>query len=85
MKIKFDIEASADELRRFFGWPNVEKLQQELIDKIRENMQAGMQGFDPASLLKPVMPPNLQSMQAFQQAFWETMMGNTAEEKTTKK
>ena len=36
MKIKFDIEATPQELRSFFGLPDIESLQQEMLDRLRE-------------------------------------------------
>lgn len=71
MKIQFDIDATPQELRSFFGLPDVEPIQQEMMEMIRRNMQAGMVGFDPATLLKPWLPNHLQTMEAMQKAFWE--------------
>jgi len=71
MNIKFDVEATPEELRRFFGLPDVHPLQQEMLDKIREKMLAGMDGFDPATLMKPFLPESMQSLEALQRQFWE--------------
>jgi hypothetical protein len=86
MKAKIEIDASPEELRRFFGLPDIQELQQELIEKVREKMAAGYDGFDPASLLKSSLPENLQSLTTLQKQFWETMLGsNTAKNKETDK
>jgi hypothetical protein len=34
-------------------------------------MLSGMEGFDPATLMKPFLPPHLQSMEALQKSFWD--------------
>ncbi len=73
MKIRMEIETTPEELRTFFGLPDVQSLQQEMMDKIRDNMRAGMEGFDPAALMKPFLPAHLQSMEAFQKSFWDTI------------
>lgn len=78
MKIKFDIEATPQELRTFLGLPDVEPLQQEMINIIRRNMSAGMEGFDPSILLKPWLPAHLQSVDFIQKAFWQGLQ-NTAD------
>jgi hypothetical protein len=70
MKIKFDIEASPEELRRFFGLPDITPLQEEMINIVKQNMRNGMDGFDPATLLKPWLPTHMQNMEAVQKAFW---------------
>jgi Family of unknown function (DUF6489) len=52
MKISIDIEATPDEVREFFGWPPIQPLQQELIRVMQENMNKGVAGFEPLSLMK---------------------------------
>lgn len=73
MKIRFDIEATPQELRTFFGLPDVETLQQEMLQAVRERMLQGAAGFDPAALLKPFLPAHLQSIETLQKAFWDAM------------
>jgi hypothetical protein len=70
MKIRVDIDISPQELRESFGLPNVQDLQQELLDRIREQVSAGAEGFDPLSLMKPLLPPHMQNLEALQKAFW---------------
>ncbi len=73
MKIKFDIDVTPQELRTFFGLPDLEPLQQEMMAKIRDNMLKGVTGFDPLTLMKPFLPANLQSLDGMQKAFWDAM------------
>jgi hypothetical protein len=63
MNIKLDIEVTPQELRSFFGLPDVEPLQQEMLEIIRRNMGSGADGFDPLVLMKPWLPPHLQTME----------------------
>ena len=77
MKIDVSIEATPAELREFLGLPEVQSLQAEMIEKIREQMQAGAEGFDPASIMRPFIAPNLQSMEAMQRAFWDGLSAVT--------
>lgn len=77
MKIHFDIEATPQELRNFFGLPDLEPLQNEILDAVRKNMLTGMEGFDPASLMKPFLPEHLQMFTALQKVFWQAMLGQT--------
>lgn len=73
MKIRVDIDISPKELREFFGLPDVEPLQQELIERVQENMRAGQEGYDPAVLLKPLLPANLAMLEQMQKAFWSNL------------
>ena len=74
MKIKLDIEASPQELRTFFGLPDVEPLQNEILEKIRKQMEQGMEGFDPLALMKPFLPENLRSLETFQKEIWKAWL-----------
>ncbi|RKZ83452.1 MAG: hypothetical protein DRR19_19100 [Candidatus Parabeggiatoa sp. nov. 1] len=77
MKIHFDIDATPQELRTFFGLPNIESLQNEMLDTIRKNMAAGVEGFEPATLMKPFLPEQMQSLTTLQKTLWQAMLGQT--------
>ena len=77
MKINITMETTPAELREFLGLPEVQSLQAEMIEKIREQVQAGVEGFDPASIMRPFIAPNLQSMEAMQRAFWDGLSAVT--------
>jgi Family of unknown function (DUF6489) len=72
MKINVDIEATPQELRAFFGLPDVEGLQREMVEDVRRKWKAGMEGFDPATLLTPFLPEHLRSFEAMQRSFWKS-------------
>lgn len=70
MKVKIEVDATPEEFRRFLGMPDVTELQQELMTKFRENIEAGMEGYDPMRLMAPMLPENLRTLEAMQRAFW---------------
>lgn len=74
MKLNVNVEATPQELREFLGLPNVQPLQEEMMATIRDNMKKGVQGFDPVTLMKPFLSPQvpMQSLENLQKAFWET-------------
>lgn len=72
MKISIDI--TPEEMRTLMGWPDVQGLQEEMIDKIREQMNAGVEGYDPLSLMQPFFAQSANSMENFQKIF-ANMMG----------
>ena len=74
MKIHFDIDITPQELRTLLGLPDVEPLQQEMLEILRRNMAAGVEGFDPVALMKPWLPPHLQSLEALQK-LWKDFQG----------
>ncbi|HXH01732.1 MAG TPA: DUF6489 family protein [Candidatus Competibacteraceae bacterium] len=71
MKIHITVEASAQEMREFLGLPNIQPLQEEILEQLRENLHKGMAGFDPQSLLKPLLTPQLQTVEQWQKLFWD--------------
>ena len=84
MKINFDIDATPQELRTFLGLPNLELLQNDMLEIVRKNMASGVEGFDPASVMKLFLPEQMQTFTAMQKTFWQTMMGQTQSDKQNK-
>ena len=70
MKINITVDTKPAELREFLGLPDVQSFQAEMLEQVREQMKAGVEGFDPVSLMRPFIAPNLQGMEAMQRAFW---------------
>ena len=71
MKVNVELDMTPEELRRFLGLPDAASMQAEMMEKFRENMAAGMEGFDPQAMMKLFTP---EPMQAMQQQFWQQMM-----------
>lgn len=86
MKVNITLDGTPDEVRAFFGWPPLATLQEEWLNKMREQMAAGA---DPTTLFKGMMPgamagmnpgmaagatpEAMQNLFAMQQAFWQQM------------
>ena len=81
MKIHFDIDATPQELRTFFGLPDVETLQNEMMDQIRKKMLEGGEGFDILSIMKPLLPEHMLSMSSLQKSFWDAFTKTSGEVK----
>ncbi len=73
MKICIDIDATPAEVREFFGLPNLKPLQEGLIDSISEHMKKGTAGFDPFTVMKSIWPTQLQTIEALQNAFVDSI------------
>ena len=84
MKITITIVASPAEIRESFGLPDLKPMQEDIVQALRDNMQKGMQGFDPMTLMTTVWPAQMQTLQTMQRAFWDnltkTLAGQTPEE-----
>lgn len=79
MRIKVDLDATPEELRRFFGLPDVQPLQEEVMRRMRERMLAGLDQYDPATLLHQVMGPSAPGFESLQKAFWEAFRQDPGE------
>ena len=47
MKLKFDIDCTPEELRGFFGLPEVKPMQDRLMAELEEKMRANLNALDP--------------------------------------
>jgi len=74
MKTTIEIDATPKELRTLLGLPDVEPLQEEMLEKIRTKMFEALDTNDPAALMKLFMPlpDQMKSFQSLQEAFWQS-------------
>jgi hypothetical protein len=75
MKTTVEIDATPQELRILLGLPDVEHLQEEMLEKIRSKMFESIDSNDPVSLMKLFMPmpDQMQSLQPLMESFWKTI------------
>lgn len=81
MKIHFDIDCTPDELRGFFGLPDVRPMQDNLLKEIENRMRAGLGALDPEAMLKTWLPAGLKGFEQLQEAFFSQMGGRGAGKK----
>ena len=75
MKIKFDIECTPEELRGFFGLPDVKPMQEELLKEVEERLRANVKALDPETMLKTWLPAGLKGFEHLQEMFLNQMAG----------
>ncbi len=66
MNIKVDVDITPEEMRKLMGLPDVQGFQEDLMTRIREQMDVGAEGYDPQSLMRPFFNNAFASMDAFQ-------------------
>jgi hypothetical protein len=69
MQFKIDLDITPEEIRRLMGLPDVQAFQEELFAQIRKQMEAGTEGYDPKSLMRPFMHQATASVELFQKMF----------------
>lgn len=55
MKINVEFDLTPDEFRQALGLPDVEAFQQHLLNQIQRQMETGVEGYDPMSLMRPFL------------------------------
>lgn len=55
MKINVEFDLTPDEFRQALGLPDVEAFQQSLLENIQRQMESGVDGYDPMSLMRPFL------------------------------
>ena len=75
MKIKLDIDCTPDEMREFFGLPEIKPLQEELLKEVRERLSANLKAMDPEAMLKTWLPATLKGFEQLQEMFLSRMGG----------
>lgn len=79
MKITVDVDITPEELRRFLGLPNVEKIQQEMVKNAQKYLQESGQ-----AQYKDLVSSAMQPMMAYQSWLQRMMTGDTPATKTSK-
>ena len=73
MKLKFDIDCTPEELRGFFGLPEVKPMQDRLLAELEEKMRAGVNALDPETMMKTWLPAGLKGFEQLQEMFFAQM------------
>ena len=77
MKISVEIDCAPTETRQFFGLPNVDRVQQIMVDKIEQRMAEVADHFAPEALMGSWLSLLPQNADWLQKAFAETRVRNT--------
>ncbi len=75
MKINLDLDCTPEELRAFFGLPDVRPMQEQLLKEVEERMRAGLKALDPEAMLKTWLPAGLKGFEQLQEMFLNQMAG----------
>jgi len=67
MKVNVEIECEPAEARAFLGLPNVEPLNEHLVNEMKKRMDANMSAMQPDELLKSWTSFGIQAQDQFRQ------------------
>lgn len=69
MKVTIDIECTPQEARSFFGLPDIAPLQQEVLERLQEQMLKNIEVLDPVAVWKSWFPATSQGLEELRKAF----------------
>ena len=75
MKVNITVDITPEEFRKLMGWPDVQGIHEEVMAKMREQIAAGAEGYDPMSLMQPYIKQSIESMSGFQKMMAGMMEG----------
>jgi len=81
MKINVDIECTPEEARKFFGLPDVEPMQQALMQEMQKKMMENISGLDAENMMKNWLPASMKGFDQMQNMFWNSFNGDKPEKK----
>jgi hypothetical protein len=73
MKLHFDIDCTPEEMRVFFGLPEVKPMQDRLMAELEEKMRANLKALDPETMIKTWLPVGLKGFEQLQEMFFSQM------------
>jgi len=65
VKISVDVDLTPEEMRRLVGLPDVQTFNDNLMAKLQERMEAGVEGYDPMTLFQPYLRGTQAGMELF--------------------
>ncbi len=74
MKITIDIDCTPQEARTFFGLPNIEPMQDALLDQLQQQLSGYLAQTDPEAMLKLWLPESVKGLGNIQEQFWRQFM-----------
>ncbi|MEH6474386.1 MAG: DUF6489 family protein [Sneathiella sp.] len=81
MKISLDIECTPEEARKFFGLPDVEKMQEALVAQMQEKLAENISGLDAENMMKTWLPDGMKGLDQMQNMFWSSLSGDKSNKK----
>lgn len=87
MKVTIDIDCTPEEARTFMGLPDVQPMQQRLLEEMEERMGQNVRDMEPEAMMNKWLPLGMQGMESMQKALWSAMTnaGKTGAGKTPPK
>ena len=77
MKVNIEVDMTPEEFRKAMGLPDVQKFQEDLMAKIRQQMEEGVEGYEPLALMKPFISQGFDSVETYQKMMMQMLNSYT--------
>jgi hypothetical protein len=84
MKVSIDVDLSPEEARRLMGLPDLEPMQQRLLEQLEKQVASNLSYMDPEMLVKSVLPMGAQGLEQVQNLLWGLARSATGGKGTAK-
>jgi hypothetical protein len=81
MKVHIDIDCTPEEARTFFGLPDLQPMQEAVMNEMQDRMMAAMRSMDPETLIRTWLPAGIANLEQMQKIFWQQFDPNAAKKK----
>lgn len=82
MKVTVNVECTPEEARAFMGLPDVQPMQEALMQELQQRLSSNIQSMNPEAMFKTWLPASMQGAEQLQKMFWtqvqQTLSGATA-------
>lgn len=81
MKVTVNVDCTPEEARAFMGLPDVQPMQEALMQELEQRLRENIQAMNPEAMVKTWLPASIQGAEQLQKMFWtqvqQTMSGVT--------
>ena len=73
MKVHIEMDMTPEEARTFMGLPDIQPMQQRMMDEMQARMKAAFDANDPEGMMRAWLPlGGADTFQKFQKAMWDS-------------
>lgn len=82
MKITINVDCTPLEARSFLGLPNVEPMQDAMIERMHGRMSSYLDSMEPEAIMNLWFPGGMKGLGQLQEQFWRQFMAGMAQPPT---
>ena len=75
MKVTIDVKCTPEEARAVLGLPDIAPLQEDMMARMRDQMNVAAEAMNPEQMMKTLFPAGTESVAEMQKMFWSAMTG----------